>query len=315
MNSATATTQITTALAVPEPPLGELLADADHAYTPYGRTLRATTSIARAIEAAKHEAVRRSVDANFPTVAAFLADDETPREHTEHRARKVAHIEEADLDEGVPMMFREFDDKVRMAYDPRQIGLDEARLLLHLRVECKEASLPGDVHQGQARQTVSASEAVLPALPEFEQRGTDLLRAVPYVDEVTGEALISLSSCGTGQLYSSDAARAYAARANAFAHDVRNMADAADGDPLDPGAESYTVTCVGAKSALISAEICTSDDPAHPGAVLAVYPEPSSGDDLDVAGADRLIADLEQFIPRLRALRNHLATLDAEAAR
>lgn len=77
--------------------------------------------------------------------------------------------------------------------------------------------------------------------------------------------------------------------------------------PLDPAAETYSVTLPEGRGALISAEIYESDDPDRPKTYLAVYPGPGSGDDLDVAGADKLIADLEQFLPRLRALRNHLA--------
>ncbi|MEV6720575.1 hypothetical protein AB0M94_06545 [Streptomyces xanthochromogenes] len=77
--------------------------------------------------------------------------------------------------------------------------------------------------------------------------------------------------------------------------------------PLDPAAETYSITLPEGRSALIAAEIYESDDPDHPKTYLAVYPGPGSGDDLDVAGADKLIADLEQFLPRLRALRNHLA--------
>ena len=276
MKTATAIPQIATALAIPEPPLGELLADADHGHTPYGRALRATTSVSRATEAAEHEAVCCSVDEQFPAVAAFLADGEKPRAHTEHPARKVAHIEETELDEGVPMMFREFPDKVRMAFDPKQIGRDEASALLHLRVECDEAPFAdADEARQHEEAPVGTVGPVLAAIPEA---------------------------------ITADLCKEWGVPLEAAEADEEDY-------PLDPAAESYAVTCAGASGALITAEVYSSDDPERPGSVIAVYPEQGAGDDLDVAGADKLIADLEQFLPRLRALRDHLATLTAEATR
>ncbi|MGW3626461.1 DUF6907 domain-containing protein [Streptomyces sp. NPDC000880] len=90
------------------------------------------------------------------------------------------------------------------------------------------------------------------------------------------------------------------------------LADQLDGKaPLDPAAEKYSVTAAGANGALINAEIYQSDDPDRPHSKITVYPQAACDSDLDVAGADKLIADLEQFIPRLRAMRNHLATVEA----
>ncbi|MEU8891136.1 hypothetical protein [Streptomyces sp. NPDC048442] len=290
-NSTATTTKTTTALAVPERLLSEQLADADHGHTPLGYFRRRTTSVADATAAVEYEAVRESVAAQFPVVAAFLADHETPREHRAPAGRKVAHIEETTLDEGVPMMYREFDDRVRMAYDPNQINRDEARDQLHLRVQCDEARKPVEAPVGNLN-------AILAALPTL----------VPQAMQATISA------------YTPELA---AKVAQAVADELRKTQQASpalpepdeDDYPLDPAAESYTVTCTGSSRALISAEIFTSDDAEHPGSVLSVYPEQGCGDDLDVAGADQLIADLERFIPRLRALRNHLAALNAEAAR
>lgn len=93
---------------------------------------------------------------------------------------------------------------------------------------------------------------------------------------------------------------------------VGALADLIGGQaPLDPAADLYTVTAPGTDGALIGAEILHLDDPkpGGPAAVLAVYSEQGADADLDVTGADKLIADLEEFLPRLRALRNHLATL------
>lgn len=93
---------------------------------------------------------------------------------------------------------------------------------------------------------------------------------------------------------------------------VAALANIVDGQAqLETGAELYTVAAPGADGALIGAEILHLDDPAPggPSAHLAVYSEQGADADLDVAGADQLIADLEEFLPRLRALRNHLATL------
>lgn len=40
-----------------------------------------------------------------------------------------------------------------------------------------------------------------------------------------------------------------------------------------------------------------------------MFGQPEADADLDVAGADQLVADLEEYLPRLRAQRNHLATI------
>ncbi|WP_326811691.1 hypothetical protein [Streptomyces scopuliridis] len=43
-------------------------------------------------------------------------------------------MECADLDDGIPMMYRDFGDRVRMAYDPSQIEEAVAIALLCVRV-------------------------------------------------------------------------------------------------------------------------------------------------------------------------------------
>ncbi|MFE2017559.1 DUF6907 domain-containing protein [Streptomyces sp. NPDC059499] len=91
---------------------------------------------------------------------------------------------------------------------------------------------------------------------------------------------------------------------------VAALADLLDGQaPLEPATECYSVTAPGAEGALISAEIFRSDDPqpGGPAARIAVFGLQGADADLDVAGADQLIACLEDFLPQLRALRNHLA--------
>lgn len=96
---------------------------------------------------------------------------------------------------------------------------------------------------------------------------------------------------------------------------VEALADQLDGRaPLEPAAECYSVTATGAAGALLSAEIFHSDDTDNPRSVIAVWSQPRADDELDVAGADQLLADLEQFIPQLRALRNHLASVTPDAA-
>ncbi|MFE3475719.1 DUF6907 domain-containing protein [Streptomyces bacillaris] len=93
---------------------------------------------------------------------------------------------------------------------------------------------------------------------------------------------------------------------------VAALANIVDGQaPLEPGAECYSATAAGAKGALISSEIYHLDDPkpGEPAARIAVFGQPEADADLDVAGADQLAADLEQYLPRLRAQRNHLATI------
>lgn len=157
-------------------------------------------------------------------------------EAVHHVAKSVAalpaYIEEADLDDGVPMMYREDETKIRMAYDPKQITGVQARTMLAAKVLYTE----------------------VPA-------------AAP---------------------------------------------DTADGRaPLEPATDCYSVTATGAAGALLSAEIFRSDDENNPRTTIAVWSEPRAEDDLDVAGADQLLADLEEFLPRLRDLRNHLATVEA----
>ncbi|MFF8793369.1 DUF6907 domain-containing protein [Streptomyces globisporus] len=93
---------------------------------------------------------------------------------------------------------------------------------------------------------------------------------------------------------------------------VAALADIVDGQaPLEPGAECYSATAAGAKGALISSEIYHLDDPkpGEPPARIAVFGQPEADADLDIAGADQLVADLEQYLTRLRAQRDHLATI------
>ncbi|MGW0938843.1 hypothetical protein [Streptomyces sp. NPDC002666] len=109
--------------------------------------------------------------------------------------------------------------------------------------------------------------------------------------------------------------RARCAELRAHLEKVEALADQVDGRaPLKPAAECYSVTAPGATGALLSAEIFRSDDADNPRTTIAVWSQPRADDDLDVAGADQLLADLEQFIPRLRALRNHLASVTGAAA-
>ncbi|WP_371588274.1 hypothetical protein [Streptomyces virginiae] len=56
---------------------------------------------------------------------------------------KPARIEEATLDEGVPMVWRDFGHKIRAAYDPAQISADRARSFLALHFNFVEEDGPG----------------------------------------------------------------------------------------------------------------------------------------------------------------------------
>ncbi|MEI5036015.1 hypothetical protein RB201_35495 [Streptomyces sp. S1A(2023)] len=107
--------------------------------------------------------------------------------------------------------------------------------------------------------------------------------------------------------------RARVAELHRHLNAVAALADIVDGKPpLAPGTETYSfVTATGASGALISSEIYHLDDPqpGGPTARIAVFGQPGPDADLDVAGADQLAADLEQFLPRLRAQRDHLATI------
>lgn len=88
-------------------------------------------------------------------------------------------------------------------------------------------------------------------------------------------------------------------------------------DGIDPGpAGKVRVTVPGARQPILSAELYTyetvpgDDAEDKPKACIPVWSEPEAGAELDVAGADQLIADLEASLPRLRALRDQLAAIE-----
>ncbi|MCZ4099872.1 DUF6907 domain-containing protein [Streptomyces sp. H39-C1] len=92
-------------------------------------------------------------------------------------------------------------------------------------------------------------------------------------------------------------------------------------DGIDPEpAGKVRVTVPGARQPILSAEVYTydradgEDIEGKPTACLSVWTEPESEAELDVAGTDQLIADLEAALPRLRALRDQLAALEAGRA-
>ncbi|WP_228181957.1 DUF6907 domain-containing protein [Streptomyces anulatus] len=109
-----------------------------------------------------------------------------------------------------------------------------------------------------------------------------------------------------------DQTRARVAELHRHLDTVAALADIVDGrPPLEPGAETYSVSAAGATGDLISSEIYHLDDPksGEPAARIAVFGQPEADADLDVAGADQFVADLELYLPRLRAQRNHLAAI------
>jgi hypothetical protein len=81
----------------------------------------------------------------------------------------------------------------------------------------------------------------------------------------------------------------------------------AETEQSDCHIHSAVITVPDAEAALFEAELFTSDaEDAKP--VLAVFAGQSSNAiELDVDGADRLIANFEAFLPQLRALRAQLA--------
>ncbi|MFI6105806.1 hypothetical protein [Streptomyces sp. NPDC051310] len=106
--------------------------------------------------------------------------------------------------------------------------------------------------------------------------------------------------------------RARCAELRAHLDQVEALADQLDGiAPGDPAAETYSITAPGAFGRLINAEIYESDEPDNPHSTIAIWAESNSNAELDVTGAAQLIADLERFIPRLRALRKHRAAPQA----
>ncbi|WCD86387.1 hypothetical protein KPP03845_102733 [Streptomyces xanthophaeus] len=90
------------------------------------------------------------------------------------------------------------------------------------------------------------------------------------------------------------------------------LADLAAVTPAAPR-DLCTVTVTGGQYAAgieVNAELYSGDDPEKPYDVMAVWVSGSDAE-LDVAGADQLIADLEAALPRLRALRDRLAAIKA----
>ncbi|MEE4546749.1 hypothetical protein V2S66_32895 [Streptomyces sp. V4-01] len=79
-------------------------------------------------------------------------------------------------------------------------------------------------------------------------------------------------------------------------------------------ADAEAITCADERGAIIKAYLHT---PMWGGAPegptrLSVYTEPYSEGELDAAGATNLIVDLEEFLPRLRAMRDVLAAQDGQ---
>ncbi|MEV2201022.1 hypothetical protein AB0E11_13625 [Streptomyces fradiae] len=110
--------------------------------------------------------------------------------------------------------------------------------------------------------------------------------------------------------FTPDQTRERIAELRAHLDQVEALADQLAGvAPPEPAAETYSVHARGARGALANAEIFTSD--ARPLPWVAVWGEPMAEADLDVAGTDELIRDLEQFVTRLRALRNYIAAAEA----
>lgn len=85
----------------------------------------------------------------------------------------------------------------------------------------------------------------------------------------------------------------------------------ADEAPLEPGAECYGVKAGNARGNILNAEMFTTDDenPANRVSKISVWSYAADAD-LDLQQTDQFLADLEEFIPRLRALRNHLAPVE-----
>ncbi|MGW3374057.1 hypothetical protein [Streptomyces hydrogenans] len=84
---------------------------------------------------------------------------------------------------------------------------------------------------------------------------------------------------------------------------------AEESEPIDPDRTLLKVTAPGTDELLLGAEIYT---PESSPSVVAVWNHAGGAVDLDVAGTDKLISDLEEFIPRLRAMRAYLAAEAAE---
>jgi hypothetical protein len=98
---------------------GEALADADETLVnpEYLRT-RANITVAQAIEIEEREAVRRSVDAQYPAVAAFLEESGRPSEFLE----RMHALHESALEGASPAVVTwvtELEEYVRESPDPR----------------------------------------------------------------------------------------------------------------------------------------------------------------------------------------------------
>lgn len=118
--------------------------------------------------------------------------------------------------------------------------------------------------------------------------------------------------------FTPDQTRARVAELRAHLDKVEALADRLDGITRPNPADEVCTVEPSAHGTLISATIFTpeeSPDAPCTSPKLAVWSEPASDADLDLAGANALIRDMEQFVSRLRAMRDHLAqTTGSKAA-
>ena len=180
-----------------------------------------------------------------------------------------ARFEQATLDDGVKLVYKKAGTGLRVGYDPAQISPLDARLALNIFANYTEGEQRDGLRElGRNSEDTNTRELYNTILGKVDRTG-DASGVIAQITRLFGQ--------------------------------VR-----AEAGPVDPDRSLIKVTAPNSEELLIGAELYTSDD-VQPHTSIAVWNHAGGAVDLDVAGTDQLIADLEEFIPRLRALRNHLA--------
>lgn len=125
MKTATTTSNIASALALPGPELDPFDAD-QRTRIPAAAGIAAVTPATLPVA----ERIADRIADEVPTLASKVSREtatDAIRDFLTPAAPRPARIEETELDEGVPMVWRDLGHEIRMAYDPAQITPELAR--------------------------------------------------------------------------------------------------------------------------------------------------------------------------------------------
>ncbi|MFF7192676.1 hypothetical protein ACFZAM_03020 [Streptomyces sp. NPDC008079] len=221
-----------------------------------------------------------------------------------------AEVEIADLSEGTAALYKQYGDTLKVALPPVH-DLDQVKTAISLFVSPEAAALitppcfAGDAPLGSDHPDAKA-EAIEMAILAADAKGPVL----------------------------SFLATAWAEARRSRPADVRDLADAIDHNlkataalptrqqlayvPPTDAEQAAAITLGGergARGAILEAYLFAPEWEGNPDGpmCLSVYSEPSADDDLDLDGANKLIADLEALLPKLRVMRDVLAEQDKQA--